>query len=173
MRSGAGTPAARIPRLVPSTGTTASAPGGSVAPVMMRAACPGASVSSGAFPAGISATTSSVTGESGPAAATSAAITAKPSIAELANGGRSNPATTGSARARPAAACNGTRSTSNGETAESNCSSACRTGVSLGDGLLMGAELYHPATGCRGVSWSARGGHPPRCPAARRDPEYG
>ena len=48
--------------VVASTGTTASAPGGSFAPVAIRAALPGVTVTSGAAPAAMSPTTSSWTG---------------------------------------------------------------------------------------------------------------
>jgi hypothetical protein len=64
------------PSSVHSTGTTASAPDGSSAPVMIRTHVPGATSSFRVSPAGISSRTGSVTGCSRVAAATSAAITA-------------------------------------------------------------------------------------------------
>ena len=59
--------------VVASTGTTASAPGGSFAPVAIRAALPGVTVTSGAAPAAMSPTTSSWIGASSLAASVSAA----------------------------------------------------------------------------------------------------
>jgi len=50
------------PPSVPSTGTTASAPSGIGAPVMMRILCPGAKLSVSVFPAAMSRTTGRVTG---------------------------------------------------------------------------------------------------------------
>lgn len=65
-----------VPPSVHSTGTTASAPGGSGAPVMMRAAWPGPISGSAPLPAATSPRTVRVTGASCVAAATSAARTA-------------------------------------------------------------------------------------------------
>ena len=72
-----------------STITTESAPAGTGAPVMMRAAWPGPTSPSHQSPAAMCATTSSSTGASSLAPARSAARTAKPSIAELSNGATS------------------------------------------------------------------------------------
>ena len=61
---------------VRSTITTASAPAGIGAPVMMRIASPGPTATDGATPAASSATTRSVAGASSEAVAVSAARTA-------------------------------------------------------------------------------------------------
>ena len=61
---------------VASTGTTAVAPDGTGAPVMIRCAVPGFSVSASVRPAGMSSATGNSTGSSGVAAATSSAMTA-------------------------------------------------------------------------------------------------
>ena len=99
------------PRRVDSTGTTASAPGGIGAPVMIRMAWPGESGDSpGPAPAAIVPTTTRSTGESGPAAAVSAAMTAKPSIAVLANGGTRSEEIASSASTSPCAWPTGTGS---------------------------------------------------------------
>ncbi len=64
------------PPSVHSTGTTASVPCGSIAPVMIRMLVPGCSAYAPVSPAAISATTGSVTGSSSDAAATSSTRTA-------------------------------------------------------------------------------------------------
>ena len=64
------------PPSVHSTGTTASVPCGSIAPVMIRMLVPGCSAYAPVSPAATSATTGSVTGFSGDAAATSSTRTA-------------------------------------------------------------------------------------------------
>ena len=80
-----------------STGTTRmSAPGGTGAPVMTRTAWPGGHSTRGA-PAGISPATGNT---QGPVPATSAACTAKPSIAELSKIGLAR-----RARTSPASTC--------------------------------------------------------------------
>jgi hypothetical protein len=61
---------------VRSTGTTASAPSGIGAPVMIRATLPGASGGTSVRPAGMSVATGSTTGASSDAPASSAARTA-------------------------------------------------------------------------------------------------
>ena len=76
------------PPPVHSTGTTASAPSGSGAPVMIRTAPPGASAAGRDEPAAASPATGSTTGASAQAPATSAARTAKPSMEELSKPGR-------------------------------------------------------------------------------------
>ena len=91
---------------VSSTGTTASAPSGSCAPVMMRTAVPGSSGAGTPAAAATSPATGSVTG----ASATSAARTAKPSICELRNGGSAIGDSTGDAVMRPSASASATRS---------------------------------------------------------------
>ena len=83
-----------VGRSVCSTITTASAPAGIGAPVMIRMAWPGPTVGVGAVPAGQRA--DDVSADRGAAGGSSAARTAKPSIAVLANGG-----TASSARDRP------------------------------------------------------------------------
>src|SRR5688572_8690321 len=89
------------PPSVASTGTTASAPCGIGAPVMIRIVCPGASDSAWVLPAAMSLTTGRTTGCSGVAVATSAAWTAYPSIAELVKPGSEPRAVTSSARTAP------------------------------------------------------------------------
>ena len=64
------------PPSVSSTGTTAVAPAGSGAPVMMRCAVLGRSANSSVRPAGMSSATSSTTGFSGVAPEVSSARTA-------------------------------------------------------------------------------------------------
>ena len=100
-----------------SMGTTASAPSGTTAPVEMAAAQPSSSRPSKGRPAADSPTIRSVAGRS-------AARTAKPSIAELANGGRSTRALTSSAATRPDAAPIGTGSAASGRTRSSTRSCA-------------------------------------------------
>ena len=92
---------------VASTGTTAVAPAGSGAPVMMRWAVPAASVGMSVRPAGMSSATGSRTGVFSPAAATSVASTAYPSIAELSKPGSDSGATTSSASTSPSASASG------------------------------------------------------------------
>ena len=87
-----------------SIGTTASAPWGTTAPVEMATAPPASSGPPNGVPAADSPTMRNVPGRS-------AARTAKPSIAELANGGRSTRARTSSAPTRPPASAIGTLST--------------------------------------------------------------
>ena len=79
------------------------APGGSAPPVMMRAAAPGSTVGSRPVPANTSPVIRRGTGVASPAPARSAPRTAKPSMAELANGGRSSAAATSAARTQPRA----------------------------------------------------------------------
>ena len=76
-----------LPPSVHSTGTTASAPCGSIAPVMILMAVPGWSAYAPVSPAATSAVTGSVTGFSPVAAATSSTRTAYPSMPELSNEG--------------------------------------------------------------------------------------
>ena len=85
------------PLSVSSTRTMVSAPSGIGAPVMMRIASPRTIGRVGTAPAAISPTTISRFGTS----ATSAPMTAYPSIAELRNGGTSRSATTSSASVAP------------------------------------------------------------------------
>ena len=91
----------------PRSGTTASAPSGTTPPVAIPIASPGASGLGAGRPAAIRATTGNRPG-------VSAARTAKPSIAELGNGGRSTVARAASASTRPAASASGTGSDGSG-----------------------------------------------------------
>ena len=102
-----------------STGTTAFAPPGTAAPVITRTACPLPTHSSLTAPAGTSPMTCSVTGLSGLADATSSACTAKPSIAELVNGGTATCAVTGAVVVSP-------RHWANGNCADGNAATSCR-----------------------------------------------
>src|SRR5690348_4537682 len=92
-----------VPPSVHSTGTTASAPAGTGAPVMIRTANPGCTTIDAALPAARSPETCNCTGAVSEAAATSACRTAYPSIAELSNGGIEPVATTSSASTQPCA----------------------------------------------------------------------
>jgi hypothetical protein len=94
---------------VTSTGTTAVAPDGSGAPVMIRCAVPGFSVSDSVRPAGMSSATGSSTGSVLAGAAMSSATTAYPSIAELSKPGSDSGATTSSASTSPSVSASGTR----------------------------------------------------------------
>ena len=76
---------------------------GTMAPVRMRTAVPALTSASGACPALDSPTTRSVLGQRLVAPVTSAACTAKPSMALLSQGGIVTCATIGSARTRPTA----------------------------------------------------------------------
>src|SRR5581483_6253718 len=84
-----------------STGTTASAPSGTTAPVEISIASPGPRTTPAGRPAADAPTTDSRPGRS-------ELRTAKPSIAELGKGGRSTSALAGAARTRPAALASGT-----------------------------------------------------------------
>jgi hypothetical protein len=90
-----------LPPSVHSTGTTASAPCGSIAPVMILMAVPGWSAYAPVSPAATSAVTGSVTGFSSVPAATSSTRTAYPSMPELSNEGSALTADTSSASTRP------------------------------------------------------------------------
>ena len=94
--------AAAVSSTVDSTGTTASAPGGIGAPVMIRAQPPARIGRVLTSPAARSATTSSSM-TSAARSATSIERTAKPSIIARSHGGESTSATTGSASRLPAA----------------------------------------------------------------------
>src|SRR5262249_52468478 len=94
-------------RSVYSTITTASAPPGTGAPGMIRIASPAPTDRVGAWPAGTAPATTSRPGASGAAPAVSAARTAYPSIALLANGGTASRAMTSSAVTRPTASLSG------------------------------------------------------------------
>ncbi len=110
---------------VSSTFTTASAPGGMGAPVMIRAAWPGPTLRSPASPAATVPTTSSSTG----APAVSVATTAKPSMAVLANAGTASADVTGSARIRPSASPSGTRRGAGTATRSSTWARASASGI--------------------------------------------
>ena len=81
-------PPRATPPSVSSTGTTASAPSGIGAPVMIRMTCPRRSTCRVVSPAATSPSTGRTTGRSGLAPASSAARTAYPSIAELSKPGQ-------------------------------------------------------------------------------------
>ena len=102
----AGSGASPIGWSVSSTGTMASAPGGSGAPVMMRAHSPSPTSGADEAPAGMSPTTRSRT-----PGARSAARTANPSIAELSKGGTAKRARRSSANTWPTPSPMGTSST--------------------------------------------------------------
>src|SRR5258708_9106032 len=110
--------------------TTASAPVGSGAPVMIPSACPGptegasCSIQSPAF---TSPTTSSCAGTS----AMSDARTAYPSRVARGKGGKSRSAEIGSASTRPKPASKSTVSVSPGDTAAACCSTRCRASSKL------------------------------------------
>jgi dolichol-phosphate mannosyltransferase len=98
-------------------GMTASAPSGTTPPVAIAIASPASSFFSAGTPAAIRATTGSRPG-------VSPERTAKPSIAELGNGGRSTPARASSAAIRPAASARRTSSASSGVVRSRTCDSA-------------------------------------------------
>jgi hypothetical protein len=108
-----------IPASVSSTLTMVSAPAGTIAPVMMRAASPGPTGRLGASPAAISAITGRRTGAWAVAAAMSAARTAYPSMAELSKPGRSTRDATSVAATSPAASLSGTTTGGSGRAAAS------------------------------------------------------
>ena len=83
----------------------ASAPSGTGAPVMIRAAFPSVIGQVGTLPAGITSVTSKVTGCSGEAAAVSTWRSAYPSYALFAKEGTGIPAVISSARIRSKASC--------------------------------------------------------------------
>ena len=97
-----------------SNRTTASAPGGIGAPVMMRIAVPDMIAFCETYPAGNSAMTCNLTGLSTLASFVSLACIAYPSIAVFACGGMSYPAVTSRAKTRPSAERIGTDSASSG-----------------------------------------------------------
>ena len=90
-----------VPPSVHSTGTTASVPCGSMAPVMIRIAVPACSAYAPMSPAATSATTGRATGVPRDAAAMSSTRTAYPSIAELSNEGSGWLVATSSASTSP------------------------------------------------------------------------
>src|SRR5580693_770678 len=92
-----------VPPSVHSTGTTASVPRGSIAPVMIRMLAPSGSAYAPVSPAATSATTGSVTGCCSEAVATSCTRTAYPSIEELSNDGSGPGAVTSCASTSPSA----------------------------------------------------------------------
>ena len=91
---------------VRSTGTTVAAPSGTTAPVEMRIASPASSAPANGCPARDSPTTGRAPVAPGP--------TAKPSMAELSNGGTSTSLCTSSASTRPSASATGTSAASSG-----------------------------------------------------------
>ena len=115
-----------------STGTIVSAPGGRAPPVMMRAAAPGSTVGSRPVPANTSPVIRRATGVASPAPARSAPRTAKPSMAELANGGRSSAAATSAARTQPRASASPTSRTGSGPSRSSTPALASANGTRSG-----------------------------------------
>ena len=111
--------------------TTASAPSGTGAPVMMRTVSPAPIVPSNTWPAASCPITSSVTGASPDACAKSAERTAYPSIALLANGEISISATASSAKGRPAACHTGISTTSVRFTCDKTIACASSNGMSF------------------------------------------
>ena len=111
--------------------TTASAPSGTGAPVMMRTVSPAPIVPSNTWPAASCPITSSVTGASPDACAKSAERTAYPSIALLANGEMSISATASSAKGRPAACHTGISTRSVGATCDRTIDCASSSGMSF------------------------------------------
>ena len=105
-----------------STGITASAPSGIWAPVEMRMASPRPSDREAGRPARDSPTTAS--------SAAGPATTAKPSIADASNGGRSWGLAMSSASTRPSVSDSGTSSGASGRTAASTCSRASAREIS-------------------------------------------
>src|SRR3954451_23918013 len=130
-----------MPPSVHSTGTTASAPAGIGAPVMMRTQKPGCTLDVPVLGAPMSPTTGSTTGADALAVATSAERTAYPSIAELSNGGRGNVDTTGSASTQPCASGRVRSSALSGATTESTSARCASTGFSESPraGVVTGA----------------------------------
>ncbi len=122
-----------------STITTASAPAGSGAPVMIPTACPRPTehdFASGQSPAFTSPTTSSRAGTS----AKSAARTAYPSRVARAKGGKSRSATIPSASTRPNPASRSTVSASSGHTPAACFSTRCRATSKLTTPAAVPAE---------------------------------
>ena len=107
-------------RSVSSTMTTASAPSGIGAPVMMRIASPRPTGTSAAAPAATVATTGSSTG----ASVVSSARTAYPSTALFTNGGTSSSACRSSAVTQPSASTSGRVTGGNGRHAAITWASA-------------------------------------------------
>ena len=124
---------------------------------MIFAAVPGESASSRAWPAPISPTTGSTTGDSSLAPATSAATTAYPSIAELSKLGSAISETTSSAAGRPRASSSGWGYAGSGPTAARirvRCSSTVTTvdatrasAIRDGGGLLADGAVGVDALG--------------------------
>ena len=111
--------------------TTASAPSGTGAPVMMRTVSPVPTTPSKTWPAASCPITSSVTGVSPDACAKSAERTAYPSIALLANGEMSISATASSAKGRPAACHTGISTRSVGAACDRTIDCASFSGMSF------------------------------------------
>src|SRR5829696_4500398 len=115
-----------------STGTTVSAPGGTAPPVMIRTASPGCTVGSRPVPANTSPVILSATGLASPAPARSGPRTANPSMAELANGGRSSAAATSAASTQPRASARPTSRTGSGRSRSSTPARASANGTRSG-----------------------------------------
>src|SRR3954454_7621001 len=118
-----------------STGTTLSAPCGTTAPVEMATAEPGSSCASNGRPAADSPAIRNVPGRS-------AARTAKPSIAELANGGKSTWARTSSVVTRPPASATGT--TSAGSERERSRTRLCASSSVSSDATVVNTVVVRP-----------------------------
>ena len=115
-----------------STGTTVSAPGGTAPPVMIRTASPGCTVGSRPVPANTSPVILRATGLASPAPARSAPRSANPSMAELANGGRSSAAATSVASTQPRASARPTSRTGSGASRSSTPARASANGTRSG-----------------------------------------
>src|SRR5215212_3328726 len=119
---------------VRSTMTTASAPGGTTAPVMMRTAWPAPTSTGTTGPASWVPTTCKVAG----AAATSADRTANPSMAELSKPGTASGARTSAAATAPSASASGTSTTGPGGQAASTKARTSSTGTNVMDAPRFG-----------------------------------
>src|SRR3954462_12127980 len=150
-----------MPPSVHSTGTTASAPAGIGAPVMMRTHRPGCTLYAPVLPAATSPTTGSATGVDSLAFATSADRTAYPSMAELSNGGRGNVDTTGSASTQPCASGRVRSRALNGATTASTSARCASTGFSESPlaGVVTGAGAA-PGRPAASVGRRTRGAMP-------------
>ncbi len=136
--------AARVRRTIPgltssesSTITTASAPGGIGAPVMIRIASPAFTAIFGSAPAATVSTIRNSTGTS----CTSFIRTANPSTAEFANHGTFSDATTSCASTRPVICLQELSTGVKGEQAASTV--ACASSIGIMDSLR-----YRHMTGC-------------------------
>ena len=165
---------------VSSTGTTASAPAGSIAPVRIRTAPPGATARARSVPGrDLAADRRGVTGASAVAPATSALRTAKPSIALLSQGGSVSRATVSSASTRPRASESASRSGRSGRTSRRMRSRASSRLMSRSSGIAPSqpSGLRPGAPGRRsGAALGTRAGRldrlRPRQPGADADDQH-